>query len=630
MEDVKIILDKAIALNVDKKWREVVEFLPDSVLKTYKNSDLYAEKAQALWFLKEFSKCKNNCEKSLEISLNAKAYNYLGNVNFENKNYPVAIGSYNNALEIDPNFQASYYGLGAIFRRKRNFDVAQEYFEKAINVNPSNAVPYHGLGNLYIDLKKYLLAEENFKKVIEIDPNYSPAYNGLGIVSVSKREYKVGEKYYKKAIEIDPNNATPYFNLGLLYSFLNKVALSENYFKKAINIRGHYADAFNGLGNLYKKEGKFPQAEEFYKKAIESEDPCDISNYNLGLLYNEQNNIKQAKKYFEEYISNSDDKEDFIYKNALSKIDEINKKIENSSYKRISEIIKNIKTLLRFNEDCITHYTSISTAQFLILSESLFRLSEGTFLNDTSEGEELFKFLEVSSDGVNRSQSEIFTKRPFIGSFVDSSKNNDLTLWRMYGKEGLEEAKGCSLTLNIREFKEEIKKLISTDEDVNLSNNLDIEFYRVIYRKDKDFCFSGSTLETNKLLADLMEKLKGEYSKFKKINKQKNEELEILELLNEIAYLFKSIEYQYENEIRLVINEAVGFDKKIDFKKNNFVPSSYPNRVYIELISIVPLLKTITIGPKVERAEEWGSTFHYFLANKGLKPEIHISKLPFK
>ncbi|MFP3670103.1 hypothetical protein SB717_33985, partial [Priestia sp. SIMBA_032] len=125
-----------------------------------------------------------------------------------------------------------------------------------------------------------------------------------------------------------------------------------------------------------------------------------------------------------------------------SKIEEINRKIENSSYKKISKIINQIKELLLFKGECISHYTSITTVQFLLLKESPFRLSEGTFLNDTSEGEELFKFLEVSNGNVKKDHSEIFAKRPFIGSFVDADKNNDLTLWRMYGKEGLEEAKG--------------------------------------------------------------------------------------------------------------------------------------------------------------------------------------------
>lgn len=350
----------------------------------------------------------------------------------------------------------------------------------------------------------------------------------------------------------------------------------------------------------------------------------------MGLLYYDSDNIIEAKKIFEEYLFCTQNKESFIYKNALSKIEEISKKIENSSYKKISKIINQIKELLLFNGECISHYTSITTVQFLLLKESPFRLSEGTFLNDTSEGEELFKFLEVSNGNVKKNHSEIFAKRPFIGSFVDADKNNDLTLWRMYGKEGLEEAKGCSITLNIKEFKTEIKNKINKTEGVNALGNRDIEFYRVVYRNGEEFCFSGATSKINDSLTNLMNNLKLELNRFYKKANHKNDELEIVELLNEIAYLFKSVEYQYENEIRLVINEAVGFDKKIDFNESNFIPSYNPIKVYIELVPIAPLLKTITIGPKVDKAEEWGSTFHYFLSNKELKTEIHISKLPFK
>ncbi|WP_281309399.1 tetratricopeptide repeat protein [Flavobacterium flavigenum] len=599
MEDVEVILERAKALNADKKWDEVLKFLPESVLKTYKNSNLYLEKAEAFWHLKKFLNCEKVAKISLEILLSAKALNYLGLV--------------------------STY--------KKDYKLAENYFKKSIEINSEFTSPYYNLGNLYRQLGKYKLATTFFDKFLNLKPSSVNGYIALGRIYIRKEEYDIAKKNYLKALEIDPNNSLSHYNLALIYTLLKENSLAENHFKELIRLYPNYTYAYNGYGNLYKNMGKYKEAVDCYKKSIELDASYATPYYNLGLLYDEQNKIEEAKENFELYVLFTKDKESFTYKNALSKIDEINKKIDNSSYKRISEIIKKIKLLIKFEEDCITHYTSITTAQFLILKNSSFRLSEGTFLNDTSEGEELFKFLEVTTTNtkINNNQSEIFTKRPFIGSFVDATKNNDLTLWRMYGKEGLEEAKGCSLTMNIKEFKEEIKKLVNTGGEANLPNNLDAEFYKVIYRKDEKFCFSGSTSESNEILAKLMADLKTEYAKFfKKKNKAKNEELEIVELLNEIAYLFKSIEYLYENEIRLVINEAVGFDKKIDFKEENFLPSLYPNRVYIELISIAPLLKNITIGPKVERAEEWASTFHYFLSNKAFKPEIHISKLPFK
>ncbi|WP_165064956.1 hypothetical protein [Desulfovibrio sp. ZJ200] len=42
----------------------------------------------------------------------------------------------------------------------------------------------------------------------------------------------------------------------------------------------------------------------------------------------------------------------------------------------------------------VTHYTTLSALKKLVYDESKFRLSEGNFLNDPSEGRELFNFLD--------------------------------------------------------------------------------------------------------------------------------------------------------------------------------------------------------------------------------------------
>ena len=81
-------------------------------------------------------------------------------------------------------------------------------------------------------------------------------------------------------------------------------------------------------------------------------------------------------------------------------------------------------------------------------------------------------------------------------------------------------------------------------------------------------------------------------------------------------------EKAYENELRLVL-KGVGFDKYVN-------SSDESPRVYIELVNIKPLIKKITLGPKVERAEEWAAAFYYKLLKDGYNPEINISHLPFK
>jgi hypothetical protein len=45
---------------------------------------------------------------------------------------------------------------------------------------------------------------------------------------------------------------------------------------------------------------------------------------------------------------------------------------------------------------------------------------------------------------------------------------------------------------------------------------------------------------------------------------------------------------------------------------------------------MVPVISKITLGPKVERADEWAAAFNYSIKNAGNEAEIIISHLPFK
>ena len=98
---------------------------------------------------------------------------------------------------------------------------------------------------------------------------------------------------------------------------------------------------------------------------------------------------------------------------------------------------------------------------------------------------------------------------------------------------------------------------------------------------------------------------------------------DVTALLNEIAYLFKSSEYQHEYEVRLVVKDNDIFEKNID-------SSFHPPRVYIKLVSLRPSILRITLGPKVERQYEWTYAIYYSLNKDVYTPDILISELPFK
>jgi hypothetical protein len=278
-------------------------------------------------------------------------------------------------------------------------------------------------------------------------------------------------------------------------------------------------------------------------------------------------------------------------------------------------------------------------AKILILIEGNYlRLSEGTYLNDPSEGSELFKlfpsFAEVKANlTLFETVSKSFVQKPFIGSYVPKSKQNDLTLWRIYGKDNKEEATGCSITLDRFGMLEAIKrnllgKTASNDGAFHNETNPmeeDFNFYRVAYRRHNDaqFIVPGLNSFDENLLNKYMSELKIKINKYAIRPKKTEKEIQdIKALLNNIAYLFKTVEYLFEHEVRLVVNGSV-FDKLID------IESSTP-KVCVKLANINPLINQIIFGPKMDRADEWAAIFYYHLDKKGYHPKITISHLPFK
>ena len=439
------------------------------------------------------------------------------------------------------------------------------------------------------------------------------------------KNYKKAENYFLKAIQIDPSFYNSYASLGDLYFNLKKYEKSIEYYLKVIESNPKHADSYFRIAYMYEEKGKTDDAERFYLKSLEMNIQHSSSHFNLGLIYFKKEQYEKAKKHFKKYIELEKNNKDYFFKNATSKILEINKILANKDYEKIKEIISNIKKTLEYKNSCVTHFTGLSITKKIVFNKSKFRLSEGTYLNDTSEGTELFNFLEYESPFGKKESSidEFFVQKPFIGSFVSDVKHNDLTMWRMYGKEGKEEAKGCAITMNSKKLISEILINLGISNETATEN--DFNFFKVAYKKGEGKFILPDEKETSKKVKDLNKfcqelkvALKDFNSKEEKLEVQKDVE----ELLFEIAFLFKGIEYQYENEVRFLQN-GVGFEKKIDTELE--IP-----KVYIELADVSKSITKITLGPKVTKSDEWAASLYYYLQNQGIDAEIHISKQPFK
>ena len=585
------LIEKVRKFNNDEQYDEVINLLSKAILNKYTNAILYSEKAQALWNKQKMDECFVCAQKARELDPNnAKAYHYLGNC-ISNDNEDKAIELYKQAIELDPYFLNYYHALGNSYHEKKDYDTAKFYYNKCIEIEANFAPAYLALGDLYYDLGKNSKSRLNFDKCIALNPSNT---------------------FLKHA----------YLGIGRIYSIESNNDKVKEYIDKAILIDKTFPHPYNDLGNIYKSDGDFNKTKECYDKYITIDQLWDGIYFNRAEVNLTLENYKEALNDYEKYISLTKKNRDYYYKRALSKIQEINKILSSKTYEEINEIVVKIKDLLKYKNGCVTHFTSLSTTKAIIIENSPFRLSEGTFLNDTSEGMTFFQYLSFQCNLLkdNNTIDELFTQKPFIGSFVSESQHNDLAMWRMYGKEQQEEAKGCALTINIEKYKNSIYDSLDINKSYLIEQ--DFTFYRVCYLDDGKFVIPDikNKVRKEKELNGLMKALSLIIEKFNEKG-DSSDKSKIEELLNEISFLVKSSEYSYEKEIRLVVNGA-GFTKNIDVKDRP--------KVYIDLAPLKESIAKITVGPKVERSDEWASIFYYSMKNDDFNPEIHISHLPYK
>lgn len=589
MEDLEQLLKVVINSNDSRKYDNTLKLLEnihmvdESIGEKELIASFYAEKAQAYYHLNNLKLCKK---------------------------------AFKNALKLQPNNPKAICYKAYTYNKGKSSKKAINILKKAILMFPTNIDLYIGLGNIYDDYKNLDKAIEVLKKGIKQNQQHSILLNTLGDKYRNKGSIEEAKINYELAIKYDKKSLYPYNGLGDILAQQGEHEKAINEFNKAINQ--------SELNNVdYAIEPYYNRANSYYSIKEYQKSSQDYLSY-LEKKY-KLSKLELEKEFDNNYKPNISI--DYYARRAWLQYLKLNLIESSEIYKNINELIIEIKAKLLFNGNYITHYTSLSAAKDLVLKGSCFRLSEGVFLNDTSEGRELFNFLDfhkISGSNIN-TVSETFSRKPFIGSFVPENVSNDLTLWRMYGKEKKEEGKGCSLTLNMKNLLiTSNDKLIPKKENfTSMNTNEDFNFYRIAYRQNiaKPEFKVPSCIGVEIKLNTLMLELKSSLKQAEKDLTFDSIKLDIIELLNEITFLFKSADYQYENEIRLIVN-GNGINKNIEYENSK--------RVYIELDKINPFLKRITLGPKVESADELASIFHYSLEKKNIQTEVIISHIPFK
>jgi Flp pilus assembly protein TadD len=104
-----------------------------------------------------------------------------GREQFSAGNIAGAIQSYQQALEIEPNFADAHLSLGHAYLRLKKNQEAIKAFKEATRINPEMDEAFYGLGLEYFRAGKMKDAAQAFKKAVNLRPSMAKAHYGLAL-----------------------------------------------------------------------------------------------------------------------------------------------------------------------------------------------------------------------------------------------------------------------------------------------------------------------------------------------------------------------------------------------------------------------------------------------------------------
>ncbi len=141
---------------------------------------------------------------------NAKAYHYLGVIDFNSGNYAKAEKFFEKALKIDPNSFESCFLLGDSYRKQEDFVNAEKTFNKALQIK-EDVFAMLNLAESYMSQNKLNEAEKAFERVVKKDPQITEGMMGLAEIKLSRGFPQDATAMVNKVLSEDSKNPEAHF-----------------------------------------------------------------------------------------------------------------------------------------------------------------------------------------------------------------------------------------------------------------------------------------------------------------------------------------------------------------------------------------------------------------------------------
>ena len=202
------------------------------------------------------------------------------------------------SLSLSPDLVEGHICLGNLLNGGGKYAKAADEFKRAVASNGQNDEALRGLAEAYTRLGDFTAAESTYKKAIELRPHYWAVYSWLGLFYYGQERYSEAAAMFETVTQLAPDNYQGYLTLGGAYGSEGRYQDAVNALKRSIDLRPT-ADAYTNLGYVYTLMHRFPDSIAAQQQAVQLNDSYWMYWGNLGdaLYWSQQGRGEAAEKY---------------------------------------------------------------------------------------------------------------------------------------------------------------------------------------------------------------------------------------------------------------------------------------------------------------------------------------------
>lgn len=289
----------------EEAYRGIVQRAPQSPLGYLKLSRLYRVQNKPRETLAQLE------EGYRQNQVSAELLTELVQTHIQQKKHGAAVGVCTKRIEDNPRDVFAFNLLGWVYTDMKNYQEAEVALKKAVEMQPLWPAPHTNLANLYLIQGRKKEAIEKLQAGINANPKDSSAYLALALLYERDKDYPGAMQVYERALKENPGFWFAANNLAFLIAETNasktELQRAKTLVEEALKARPNEPPLLDTLGWVYYRMGDAQQARSLIEQALAGSPEEGALNYHMGAVLLKLGQKDEAREKLEKSTAGAGD-----------------------------------------------------------------------------------------------------------------------------------------------------------------------------------------------------------------------------------------------------------------------------------------------------------------------------------